>query len=171
MDSRSVRSSEGGHGRSCDAGGKVDGRKRMTAVDVEGDLLAVQVTGGAISGTAGGIDLLDELPEQFPDLRQVRCDQGFRRGLTERADALGTTAAVISRRPGSVGFHVLPRRGVLAQPSPRTWNSRSARGGQAQEVPRRIAGVGHDQARRCRHGTRHPHHRARPHPAGCDRGR
>ena len=43
----------------------------MTAVDVEGNLLAVQITGGAISETAAGIDLLEDLAQQFPDLRQV----------------------------------------------------------------------------------------------------
>ena len=85
----------------------------MTAVDVEGNLLAVHITGGGISETAGGIDLLQELAEQFPDLRQVWCDQGFRRSFTERAAELGITATTISRRPGSVGFHVLPRRWVV----------------------------------------------------------
>ena len=85
----------------------------MTAVDVEGNLLAVQISGGAISETAGGIDLLQELAEQFPDLRQVWCDQGFRRGFLDRAGQLGITATVISRAPGSVGFHVLPRRWVV----------------------------------------------------------
>ncbi len=85
----------------------------MTAVDTEGNLLAVQITGGVISETAGGTDLLGELSEQFPDLRQVWCDQGFRRSFTDRAAELGITATVISRRPGSVGFHVLPRRWVV----------------------------------------------------------
>ena len=108
-----MRSSEGGHGRSYDAGKKVNGRKRMTAVDTEGNLLAVQITGGAISETAAGIDLLDELAAQFPDLRQVWCDQGFRRGFSDRAGELGLTTTVISRAPGSIGFHVLPRRWVV----------------------------------------------------------
>lgn len=85
----------------------------MTAVDVEGNLLAVQITSGAVSETAAGVDLLEELAEQFPDLRQVWCDQGFRRTFVERAAQLGITATVISRVPGSVGFHVLPRRWVV----------------------------------------------------------
>ncbi len=85
----------------------------MTAVDVEGNLLAVQIAGGAVSETAAGIDLLEELAEQFPDLTQVWCDQGFRRGFLDRAAELGITATVISRAPGSVGFHVLPRRWVV----------------------------------------------------------
>ncbi|PRY14189.1 transposase, partial [Kineococcus rhizosphaerae] len=77
------------------------------------NLLAVQISGGAISETAAGIDLLNELSEQFPDLRQVWCDQGFRRGFVERAAQLGITATVISRAPGTVGFRVLPRRWVV----------------------------------------------------------
>ncbi len=85
----------------------------MTAVDVEGNLLAVQITGGVISESTCGVDLLQELAEQFLDLRQVWCDQGFRRGFTDRAAELGTTATTISRAPGSVGFHVLPRRWVV----------------------------------------------------------
>ena len=85
----------------------------MTAVDVEGNLLAVQITGGAVSETAAGIDLLKELAEQFPDLRQVWCDQGFRRGFIERAAQLGITTTVINRAPGTVGFRVLPRRWVV----------------------------------------------------------
>ena len=84
----------------------------MTAVDVEGNLLAVQIAGGGVSETAAGVDLLEELVEQFPDLRQVWCDQGFRRGFLDRAVDLGLAATAISRTPGSVGFHVLPRRGV-----------------------------------------------------------
>ncbi len=85
----------------------------MTAVDVEGNLLAVQITGGAVSETAAGVDLLEELAREFPDLRQVWCDQGFRRTFCDRAADLGITATVISREPGTVGFHVLPRRWVV----------------------------------------------------------
>ncbi|WP_432573675.1 hypothetical protein [Kineococcus sp. SYSU DK005] len=36
----------------------------------------MQITGDAISEAAGGVALLNELGEQFPDLRQVWCDLG-----------------------------------------------------------------------------------------------
>ncbi|WP_432537627.1 transposase [Kineococcus arenarius] len=110
IDSQSVKTAEGGRHRGFDAGKKASGRKRFAAVDVEGNLVDVVVTGADVSDNTGGIALLEKIAEQFPSVRAIWCDQGFKKAFVEHARQLGLQVVVISRRPGSTGFTVLPRR-------------------------------------------------------------
>ena len=80
---------------------------------MEGNLLELIVTGAHVSDNTGGIALLDTIAEQFPSMRQIWCDQGFKKAFAEHAAALGIHVVVINRTPGSTGFNVLPRRWVV----------------------------------------------------------
>lgn len=83
------------------------------------------ITGADVSDNRGGIALLEKIADQFPSVRQVWCDQGFKRAFAEHAARLGIEVVVISREPGSVGFHILPRRWVVERFF--AWISRSRR--------------------------------------------
>lgn len=82
-------------------------------VDVEGNWLATVVRGGDVSENTGGVELLDQVAREFPSLRQVWCDQGFKKTFVEHADDLGVEVTVVDREPGTKGFVVLPRRWMV----------------------------------------------------------
>ena len=71
------------------------------------------VTGADVSDNTGGITLLEKIAEQFPSVRAIWCDQGFKKAFTEHAASLGIDVVVICRQPGTTGFTVLPRRWVM----------------------------------------------------------
>jgi len=92
---------------------------------VEGNLVDVLLTGADISDNARGRALLDLIAEQFPSVRAIWCDQGFKRAFVEHAERSGLQVVVICRQPGSTGFTVLPRRWVVERSS--AWTSRARR--------------------------------------------
>ena len=73
----------------------------------------VVVIGADVSDNVGGNILLEKIADQFPSVRAIWCDQGFKKAFVEHAQQLGLEVVVICRRPGSTGFTVLPRRWVV----------------------------------------------------------
>lgn len=80
---------------------------------MEGNLVEVVVLGADVSDNTGGIELVQAIAAQFPSVRQIWCDQGFKRAFREHAAALGIEVVVVERTPGTRGFEVLPRRWVV----------------------------------------------------------
>jgi transposase len=95
-------------------GGKsLTGRKRFLLVDTQGRLLGALVVGADWSEQQGARELLARLLPQWPRLRKLWADQGYR-GLEEGLQrAYGVELAIVSRAPEQRGFVPLPRRWVV----------------------------------------------------------
>ena len=95
-------------------GGKsLTGRKRFLVVDTQGRLLGALVVGADWSEQQGARELLARLLPQWPRLRKLWADQGYR-GLEEWLQReYGVELAIVSRAPEQRGFVPLPRRWVV----------------------------------------------------------
>jgi transposase len=95
-------------------GGKsLTGRKRFLLVDTQGRLLGALVVGADWSEQQGARELLARLLPQWPRLRKLWADQGYR-GLEEWLQReYGVELAIVSRAPEQRGFVPLPRRWVV----------------------------------------------------------
>jgi transposase len=95
-------------------GGKsLTGRKRFLLVDTQGRLLGALVVGADWSEQQGARELLARLLPQWPRLRKLWADQGYR-GLEEGLQReYGVALAIVSRAPEQRGFVPLPRRWVV----------------------------------------------------------
>jgi transposase len=95
-------------------GGKsLTGRKRFLLVDTQGRLLGALVVGADWSEQQGARELLARLLPQWPRLRKLWADQGYR-GLEEGLQReYGVELAIVSRAPEQRGFVPLPRRWVV----------------------------------------------------------
>ena len=116
IDAQSVRAAEtvNTHTRGYDAGKKINGRKRHIAVDTNGLLLQVIVTGAHIPDRSAAYLLLRLLRKTQPRLELVWADGGYTGTLITWAhNTLNLTLQIISKITGQTGFTVLPRRWVV----------------------------------------------------------
>lgn len=115
IDSQSVRAADTVPtcSRGCDAGKRVNGRKRHIAVDTSG-LLAVLVTVAGIQDRDGGLHLLARLRESSSTITWVWANAGYAgRLVTFTARVWRLTLAVVKKADDQVGFKVLHRRWVV----------------------------------------------------------
>jgi putative transposase len=114
IDSQSVKTTELADSRGYDAGKKINGRKRHALVETQGLPLRFKVLPGNVQDRDGAKILLDEVKDQFPRLRLIWADGGYRGKLVEW---VATTCAwllqIVLRKDGVKGFHLLPRRWVV----------------------------------------------------------
>jgi transposase len=102
------RGSRGFHG-----GKKINGRGRHVAVDVEGWLLGIVVTGAQISDRAGAKLLVMRLLDVFATLQIMWADSGYDgRPLASWIQRFAVTAQII-KRSDLPGFQVVSRRWVV----------------------------------------------------------
>ncbi len=80
LDSQSVTTTEAGGERGYDGGKKVNGRKRQFWVDTNGFLVRVLVHPADISDTEGAEWLLAAHHQSFPRMREIRVDEGYKKG-------------------------------------------------------------------------------------------
>jgi putative transposase len=118
MDSQSVKASEYALESGFDGAKKINGRKRFILTDTLGLVLKVHVTPANVKETDGGRDLLERLQGEFPRLKHLWVDQGFRDWLFGCwvLGALGWMVEVTGKsleHPGNSGFAVIPRRWVV----------------------------------------------------------
>ena len=114
IDSQSVKTTELADARGCDAGKQINGRKRHALVEALGLPLRFKVLPGNVQDRDGAKILLEEVKDQFPRLRLIRADGGYRGKLVEW---VATTCVwflqIVLRKGGVKGFHLLPRRRVV----------------------------------------------------------
>jgi putative transposase len=115
IDSQSVKTTEAGGERGYDAGKKVNGRKRHLAVDTVGNVLDVVVHAADIQDYHGARLLLGKLTETVSSLQKLWADGIYKKdGLVDWVrETLNIVLDIVERRPGQVGFEVLPRRWVV----------------------------------------------------------
>ncbi|CAL9338942.1 hypothetical protein SUDANB176_00226 [Streptomyces sp. enrichment culture] len=96
-----------------DAAKKIVGRRRGILTDTIGLVLAATVTAAGLSENAPGIRLLDQVKEKYPTITRSWVDTGFKNAVVEHGARLGIDVEVVSRNPGTRGFHVVKRRWVV----------------------------------------------------------
>lgn len=117
MDSQTVKATPVGGDRGFDQARKVtgSGKKRHTATDTLGLLLAVAVTGAGVSDPAGAKLLCRSLgPDSFPRLAVLWADSKYHNyDLYDYLEGrVGWRVEVVSRPPDKKGWVKLPRRWV-----------------------------------------------------------
>ncbi len=114
IDSQSVKAPAPGAQRGYDAGKKIVGRKRHSAVDTDGRLLMVNLTPADISDSAGAQTILDAIRKRWPWVRHLFADGAYDRlKLMDKAAYLDFVVEVIRRSDRQKSFEVLPRRWVV----------------------------------------------------------
>jgi hypothetical protein len=112
IDSQSVKGADtvGRESRGCDAGKKINGRKRFIVTDTLGLLITVTVCAASVQDRDGAKGALLGLFLTATRCRFVFADAGFAGRLIEWAKAvLHTIVAVVRKPAGQKGFQVLPR--------------------------------------------------------------
>jgi hypothetical protein len=93
---------------------KVNGRKRQFWVDTNGFLLRVLVHPADSSDTEGAEWLLAAHHHSFPRMREIRVDEGYKKGLDEWLQQnTAIRLNVIEKPPGQTGCAVIPKRWVV----------------------------------------------------------
>lgn len=114
IDAQSVKTVGHAEERGYDAGKQVKGRKRHIAVDTLGLLLVVWVTSARLQDRDGGVQVCDELHQQFERVKKVWADSAYRGGLVEYVERWCRFVLEIVKRPqGQKGFVVQPKRWIV----------------------------------------------------------
>jgi putative transposase len=115
IDSQSVKSTESSDERGCDAGKKVNGRKRHILVDTLGLLLTVLVLPANIQDRDGARQLLGSFFSQspWPRVKHIWADGGYAGALIQWAKTLWRCTVEVVQRNELHPFRVLPRRWVV----------------------------------------------------------
>jgi hypothetical protein len=79
LDSQSVKAPAPGAERAFDGAKKIVGRKRHIAVDTDGRLLAVNLTTGDISDSAGAQMILTAIRKRWPWIKHLYADSAYDR--------------------------------------------------------------------------------------------
>jgi transposase len=116
IDSPSVKTTESGGPRGCDAGKKVKGRKRQAMGDTDGRALILEPQPATMQDPnmqdRDGAPLILRLSRRsFPFLTKAFADMGF--AGDGPANAPSMTIEIVKTPPDQVGFAVHPRRWVV----------------------------------------------------------
>jgi len=110
VDSQSIRAPTA-EKRGFDAGKKMLGRKRHTAVDTDGRLLMVKLTTSDISDSAGAQHIVAAIRKRWPWLKHLFADGAYdRTRLMDAAVYRDFVLEIVRRTDKESGFKVLPRR-------------------------------------------------------------
>ncbi|RSO05694.1 IS5 family transposase [Streptomyces sp. WAC 06783] len=106
MDSQTVRASANAPKETTglDPGKKSPGRKRGTATDVIGLVIAVLVVAASVHDNAIGIALLDRTAKSAPTVTKAWVDAGFKGAVVEHGTRLGIDVEIVQRKPRTRGF-------------------------------------------------------------------
>jgi len=114
MDSQSVKTIGHGDARGYDAGKQVKGRKRPIVVDTLGLLLLVMVTSASLQDRDGGVQLGDEVQQQFARIKKMWADSSYRGELVEYVQLWCRFVLEIVKRPAEQrGFQVQKKRWIV----------------------------------------------------------
>jgi transposase len=111
IDSQSVKTTESGGPRGCDAGKKVKGRKRQVMVDTEGRGLILEPQPANVQDRDGAPVVLRLSRRSFPFITKAFADMGY--AGDGPATATCITIEIVRKPPDQVGFAVHPRRWVV----------------------------------------------------------
>jgi putative transposase len=116
VDAQSVKCDAPQGERGYDAGKKVNGRKRHLAVDIDGRLLAVDVTPADVQDQDGGLPLVQRLVKVCPFVQTIVVDGGDKnRVINTIQDTMGRLVEVVKRSDFAKGFVLLPKRWRVEQ--------------------------------------------------------
>jgi putative transposase len=111
MDSQSVETTEMGGEKGFDPHKQVKGRKRHLMTDTMGLVLFIVVCAASIADSDGAEYIFHETTGQFPRLRTVLVDQGYKGWLATFAKRwFGLIVDIVARSPEQRGFEVQPQR-------------------------------------------------------------
>lgn len=114
IDSQSVKTIGHGDARGYDAGKQVKGRKRHIVVDTLGLLLLVMVTPASLQDRDGGVQLGDEVQQQFARIKKIWADSSYRGELVEYVQLWCRFVLEIVKRPADQrGFQVQSKRWIV----------------------------------------------------------
>ncbi len=115
LDSKSIRTAEGGEERGYDAAKKITGRKMHVAVDTLGLVLMVVVTSAGWQDHDGAVPVLARMKSRFKRLKVVFADSAYgRNGLPAWVkQTYGWLLETVLRPVGVKGFVVLPKRWIV----------------------------------------------------------
>lgn len=115
IDSKSVRTGEGGEQRGYDAGKKITGRKLHLAVDTLGLVLVAVVHSASFQDHDGACFVLSRMKEHFTRLKVVFADSAYGRNDLPGwvKEQFGWVLQTVLRPVGVKGFVVLPKRWIV----------------------------------------------------------
>ena len=131
IDTRTVKTAEGGEERGSDAGKRIMGRKRHIIVDTMGLLIAVVVPSAGLQDREGIQPVLAQIQDQVPRRKRIWAD-GSSEAAVDWAWSFGRWVLDLVRKPKGVKrFVLLPHRWVVGRTF--AWLSRCRRLSQDDE--------------------------------------
>lgn len=118
LDSQSVKTAAEGPERGFHGGKRVKGRSRHVAVDSQGTLLAVRVTGANRSDSAQAGALMAQAKETYPALERFTADGGYKTQAEQAAHALGAELHIVKKSRAKRASSSWPAAGSSSAPSP-----------------------------------------------------
>lgn len=114
IDAQSVKTAKEAQEVGFDGGKLIKGHKRHSLTDTVGNMLNVVVTAANVSDTAGGKLLLSKIMTDFPSIKHIWADGGYKEGFIAWVkDKLQATVEIVKRETGQKGFVVQVRRWVV----------------------------------------------------------